>query len=289
MIMRRDYYAVLGVATTADLRDIRRAYRHLARQYSPDINFWDAEARVLFEEISEAYRVLSDPGARTMYDRFGTTLVDRDARPSGRRGDDHHVTVALSFADAATGVTLSLDLSRFSPCQVCEGRGCGGCRHGVRPTTESVSVAIPAGVDTGTQIRVSEQGHAGPFGGPRGDLILSTRVSEHSLFLRKGDNLHCEVPITIGEAVLGTRIQVPALDGEATLVIPPGTQSGQAFRLRGRGVPRIHSDGAGDLYVMVRVETPRGLDAHTQELVRELDRLIGGDPRRALRQQGGPA
>jgi DnaJ-class molecular chaperone len=282
--MRRDYYAVLGVATTADLREIRRAYRALARQYSPDVNFWDAGARALFEEISEAYRVLSDPGARSMYDRFGATLVDRVAPPGGRRGDDHHVTVALSFADAARGVTLTLDLNRLSPCPACEGRGCAECRGGIRPMTESVSVAIPPGVDTGTQVRIPEQGHAGPFAGPRGDLIVNTRVGEHPVFARKGDNLHCEVPITIGEAILGARIRVPALDGEVTLVVPPGTQSGQAFRLRARGMPRLHSDGAGDLYVTVRVEIPRGLDAHTQDLVRELDRLIGGNPRRAARQ-----
>ncbi len=282
--MRRDYYAVLGVATSADLREIRRAYRALARQYSPDVNFWDAGGRALFEEISEAYRVLSDPGARSMYDRFGASLVDRAASPSGHRGDDLHATVALSFAAAARGVTLAVDLNRLSPCPACHGRGCSECRSGVRPMPESVSVAIPAGVDTGTQLRIPEQGHAGPFGGARGDLIVSTRVSDHPAFVRKGDNLHCEVPITIGEAILGARIRVPALDGEATLVIPAGTQSGQAFRLRGRGVPRLHRDGAGDTYVTVRVEIPRGLDAHTQELVRELDRLVGGNPRRAGRQ-----
>ena len=93
-------------------------------------------------------------------------------------------------------------------------------------------ITIPAGVDSGVQLRVPEEGSAGPFGGPRGDLIVSTRVEDHPFFVRKGDNLHCDVPITLAEAILGARIQVPALDGDAVLVVPPGTQSGQSFRLR---------------------------------------------------------
>src|SRR5207302_270722 len=114
------------------------------------------------------------------------------------------------------------------------------------------------------------QGHAGPFAGPRGDLIVSTRVEDHPFFVRKGDNLHCEVPITLAEAILGARIQVPALDGDAVLVVPPGTQSGQSFRLRGRGLPHVFGAGAGDLYVTARVEIPKGLDARTQEIARLL-------------------
>ena len=95
--MRRDYYAVLGIAATADTREIRQAFRRLARRYSPDVNFWDAEARALFEEISAAYRVLSDPGARSMYDRYGCAIADGLALAAGRRGEDLHVTVSLAL------------------------------------------------------------------------------------------------------------------------------------------------------------------------------------------------
>ncbi len=282
--MRRDYYAVLGIAATADLREMRQAYRRLARRYSPDVNFWDAEARTLFEEISEAYRVLSDAAARSMYDRYGHALVDSRALATERRGDDLHVAASLSLADAARGVTLSMELSRFSPCGACGGSGCPECRgRGVRPLIEPVSISIPAGVDTGIQVRIAGQGHAGPFGGPRGDLIVSTRVNDHPFFTRKGDNLHCEVPVTLAEAILGARIQVPTLDGEVTLVVPSATQSGQAFRLRGRGVPHLSGEGTGDLYVTVRVDIPRGLDARTQDMVRELDRVLASDPRADLR------
>jgi molecular chaperone DnaJ len=280
--MRRDYYAVLGIAASADAREIRRAYRRLARQYSPDVNFWDAQARAIFDEIAEAYRVLSDPGARSLYDRFGAAMRERGAPPTARRGDDLHLPLALSFLDAARGVSLTLGVPRLSPCPYCQAAGCPECGgRGVRSAVDPVALTVPAGVDTGAQIRVVGEGHAGPLGAPRGDLVVSTRVEPHPFFARKGDNLHCEVPISVTEAILGARIAVPTLDGEAALIVPPGTQGGQVFRLRGRGLPRL-AGGAGDLYVTVRVEVPRGLDARTQELVRELDRVIAANPRAGL-------
>src|SRR5438874_1564550 len=187
--MRRDYYAVLGVVSTAGPREVRHAYQRLARQYSPDINFWDAQARALFEEIAEAYRVLSDPAERSMY-----------------------------------------------------------------------------------------------------DLVVSTRVREHPCFRRKGESVHCEVPISVWEALLGARIRVPTPAGEAVLVVPPGATGGQVFRLRGQGLPKLAGEGTGDLYVTIRVEMPTGLDARTQDLVRQLERLMPAEPRAALaRFRGGGA
>lgn len=290
--MRRDYYAVLGVSIAASQREVRQAYRRLARQYSPDVNFWDGEAQELFEEISEAYRILSDPGARSLYDRFGHRAFRQAAgEPEGQRGDDVYVPVELSFADAARGVGLTLNLERLRACRECGGAGCPSCRErGLQSESVQVPVVIPGGVDTGAQIRVPGEGHAGPFGGPRGDLIVITRVGEHLFFTRKGDNLYCELPVTLGEAVLGARIRVPTLDGEAVLVLPPGTQSGQVFRLRGKGMRRLHGDGNGDLYVTVRVTIPRGLDARTQAIFRELERLLPETPRAGYeRFRGGAA
>jgi len=152
-----------------------------------------------------------------------------------------------------------------------------------------VPITIPAGVDTGSQIRVTGEGSAGPFGGPRGDLIVSTRVQEHPFFRRKGDSVHCEVPISVWEAILGARIRVPTPSGEAILVIPPGTTGGQVFRLRGQGLPKLSGAAMGDLHVTVRVEIPIGLDARTQELVRELQRLTPVAPRTALERYRGGA
>jgi molecular chaperone DnaJ len=292
--MRRDYYAVLGIAATAAPREIRQAYRRLARQYSPDVNFWDATAEALFEEIAEAYRVLSDPQARAMYDRFGPGLGG-EALGAGRQGDDVHASVDLEFADVARGATLRLGVQRFSPCQPCGATGragagpCEGCHgRGVRRVVDAVSVAIPPGVDSGTQVRVVGEGSAGPFGGPRGDLVVSTRVREHPYFVRKGDGVYCELPIGLWEALRGARIRIPTPLGEGVLVIPPGTPGGSVFRLRGQGLPRLADGASGDLYVTVRIEVPTGLDARTDELVRELERLLPGPARADLaRFRGG--
>ena len=295
--MRRDYYAVLGIAATAEPREIRQAYRRLARQYSPDVNFWDEQARLLFDEIAEAYRVLSDPRARAMYDRLGPEVATEGRPPGGgRRGEDEHVAVELSFADVMQGVRLALDVPRFSPCPACQANGatasgpCAHCRgRGVRRLIEPVTVDIPAGVDSGAQIRVRGEGSAGPLGGPRGDLVVSTHVREHAHFKRKGDSVQCEVPVSVWEALQGARIRIPTPAGEATLVIPPGTGVGQTFRLRGQGVPKLADGGAGDLYVTTRIEVPGSLDARTHELVRELERLVPMTPRAHLERYRGGA
>ena len=293
--MRRDYYAVLGIAATAAPREVRRAYQQLARQYSPDVNFWDAQAQVLFEEIAEAYRIISDPTARAMYDRFGHVLSG-EALEAGRRGEDVHVAVELSFAEAAQGANPELSVPRFSACGACGATGragghpCATCRgRGVRRAVDVVSVSLPGGVDSGTQIHIRGEGSAGPFGGPRGDLVVSTRVREHPFFKRQGEGTYCELPLSVWEALRGARIQVPTLAGETVLVIPPSTAAGHVFRLRGQGLPRLAGDGRGDLYITVRVELPRGLDSRTDELVRELERLSPLAPRGDLVRYAGGA
>src|SRR2546429_4247617 len=200
--MRRDYYAVLGVASTAGLREVRQAYRRLARQYSPDVNFWDTQARDLFGEIEEAYRVLSDPAARAMYDRFGHALRDGEALAAGRHGEDVHVTVQLAFADVVRGTNLRLEVVRFSSCTACGATGVAGdarCRacdgRGVRRAIDPVSVTIPAGVDTRPQIRRTREGSAGPVGGPRGGLIVRTRGQGPPLFQRQRGSGPSQAPI----------------------------------------------------------------------------------------------
>src|SRR5436309_12757540 len=127
--VRRDYYAVLGITATAAPRDIRRAYQRLARQYSPDVNFWDAQARALFDEIAAAYRVLADPTARAMYDRFGQAVGAANTLDAGRRGDDAHAAVELSFADVARGARVRVDVQRFSSCADCGATGAIGPRR----------------------------------------------------------------------------------------------------------------------------------------------------------------
>ncbi|HEY3065194.1 MAG TPA: J domain-containing protein [Methylomirabilota bacterium] len=293
-MMRRDYYAVLGIAATAGPREIRQAYRRLARQYSPDVNFWDEGARSLFEEIAEAYRVLSDPRARSMYDHLG--VPGGPSLGAGRRGDDLHVAIELSFDEVVRGVERALTVTRFSPCDGCMATGAAaGARceiclgRGVRRTSEAVQIMVPPGVDSGVQVRIDGEGNAGPFGAPRGDLIISTRVAEHPFFTRKGDSVHCEAPITVWEALRGARVRIPTPRGETVLVVPPGTPGGQAFRLRGQGLPKLSGEGNGDLYVTVRVHMPDNLDARTDELVRELERLAPMAPRTGLERYNGGA
>lgn len=165
-------------------------------------------------------------------------------------------------------------------CPACQGSGkvirdkCEDCR-GTRfqSTTVKLDVKIPAGVDNDMQIRVSGEGEAGDFGGPAGDLYVNIRVKNHPLFQREGRNLLCEVPITFSQAALGTQIQVPLLTGKHELTIPPGTQPGDFFRLRGQGMPDPHGGARGDLVVRAIVEVPKKLSKKYEELLRQLAEL----------------
>jgi len=159
-------------------------------------------------------------------------------------------------------------------CPACSGRG-------VTFGTERIAVKIPPGVDTGSRVRLQGMGESGRNGGPPGDLYIITRVRPHPILERKGDNLYAEVPITITEAALGTRIEVPTIDGTTTMRIPPETSSGQVFRLRGKGVPHLKGGGQGDQFVTVKIVAPRNLDGRSQELLREFARLNPSDPRRS--------
>jgi molecular chaperone DnaJ len=331
-VRKRDYYEVLGVSRGAPVSEIRRAYRQLARRYSPDVNLWDARAEGLFEEIQEAYRVVGDPAARPLYDRLGHQAFepagDGPRVGPGARGEDIHYVMDLELGEALRGVRVEIEVTRLDPCetcgasggdgrqavepcQACQGRPvrvalygdrpvatrcaacggtgwhlpppCPGCAgRGTRARPCRIAVAIPPGVDTGAQVRVPGEGHAAPAPGRRGDLIVLTRVRPHPLFSRKGDHLHCEVPLTVPEAALGARIQIPTLDGPVAMTIPAGTQTGQTLRVRGKGWPRLDRDGRGDLLVQARVMIPRNVGPALEEVLQALRRLLPEDPRAEL-------
>ncbi len=180
---------------------------------------------------------------------------------------------------------------RFSgPCRICGGTGrvggrCGACGgSGTVPAQETITVRIPPGVADGFRMRVPSKGNAGVAGGPAGDLYLIISVRPHEFFRREGNDIVCTVPITVTEAALGTKIAVPSIGGKTLLRIPPGTQSGQKFRLRGKGAPSIRGDVAGNQIVEVRVVVPRVADERSKELLRELARLNPEDPRAGLTQ-----
>ncbi|RMG08771.1 MAG: hypothetical protein D6735_01415 [Acidobacteria bacterium] len=151
------------------------------------------------------------------------------------------------------------------------------------PKTEQVKVRIPAGVDTGSRVRVPKKGHAGRLGAEPGDLYIITNVSNHKYFTRKGDNIYITVPITIPEAILGTKIEVPTIEGKAQLKIPPGTQSGQKFRLRGRGVPSLRNPNLrGDQFVEVQIKLPKVISEETKELLRQFEKINPENPRKEM-------
>jgi molecular chaperone DnaJ len=161
---------------------------------------------------------------------------------------------------------------RRPTCQQCHGKG-------VVPKYETVKVRIPAGVDTGSRVRVIGKGEAGMRGAPAGDLFIVTNVSHHPIFTRKGDNIYCTIPVTLPEAALGAKIEVPTVAGKAQLRIPPGTQSGQIFRLREKGAPSLRGNTRGDQYVEVKLVLPRIIDEDSKNLLREFARRNPDNPR----------
>jgi molecular chaperone DnaJ len=165
---------------------------------------------------------------------------------------------------------------RRPPCSLCQGKG-------VLPKTESVKVRIPAGVDTGSRVRIPGKGEGGRLGAPAGDLFIITNVGRHKHFTRKGDNIYVTIPVTVPEAALGAKIEVPTVEGKAQLRIPPGTQSGQKFRLRERGVPSLRNPQArGDQFVEVQVTFPKVISEETKELLKRYEQLNVENPRVAM-------
>lgn len=167
-------------------------------------------------------------------------------------------------------------------CPTCRGRGtmisdpCGACRgQGRVEKTKTLSVKVPPGVDTGDRIRLSGEGEAGPDGGPSGDLFVQMSVKSHPIFERDGKNLYCEVPITFVDAALGGELEVPTLDGRVKLKIPPETQTGKLFRLRGKGVHPVRGGGVGDLLCRAVVETPVNLSKQQKEVLRDFQESLG--------------
>ncbi len=178
------------------------------------------------------------------------------------------------------------------PCPTCQGTGtinpnpCRTCNgRGVVPKEERINVKIPPGVDNGSKIRVSGMGSPGEKGGRAGDIYIITRVRPHYYFERKGDNLYSEAKVTVKEAALGEKIEIPTVDGIVSLKLPEGVQSGQQLKLKGKGVPHLGGGGVGDHYVSIKVVTPR-LNERGKELIRELDQINQVDPRKDITFRG---
>lgn len=207
----------------------------------------------------------------------------------GGTGESNSGLVICGTCNGTGKISAGGGFLRFDQaCPDCNGTGkrrqpCPDCRgKGTIPKTELVKVRIPAGVDTGSRVRVAGKGEAGTRGGPPGDLFIITNVSPHPIFTRKGDNIECTIPITLTEAALGARIEVPTVSGKAQLKIPPGTQSGQKFRLREKGAPSLRGNVRGDQYVEVKIVLPKLIDEDSKELLRQFARRNPENPRVAM-------
>jgi DnaJ-class molecular chaperone len=225
---------------------------------------------------------------------FGDLLGGRGAgaftQARMRRGRDIRAEVELTLEEAFSGVTREIAIPVAQVCAVCHGQGvlgrgavctqCGGA--GQIEQMKRLEVKIPAGVRTGSKIRVAGQGELGPSG-QRGDLYLIPRIMPHPLFKRQGDDLQIELPVTFAEAALGAEIEVPTMNGRVAMKLPAGASSGQRLRLAGRGMPRAHGGGRGDLYVQIKIVVPKRLSQEERELIARLGQMSTDDPRADLR------
>ena len=289
----KDYYETLGVSRDADLEQIKKAYRKLARTYHPDMSkAADAEAR--FKDVAEAYATLKDAGKRAAYDELGhpkagaefapppqwqqdfatggQAFEDLDladllaafgqgqrrpgADPGPAKGRDFESAVTITLADARKGVTVSLGLADAS---------------GQR----TLEVTIPPGVRQDQKLRLRGKGGKGHNGGPDGDIYLHIALAPHAVFRPDGLDLYFDLALTPWEATLGAAVEVPTLDGPVLLTVPAGTRSGRKLRLRGRGL----ADGHSDIYAIVHIDIPANITEPERALYLELARISNFNPR----------
>ncbi len=380
---RKDYYDLLGVGRKATAKDIRTAFRKLARKYHPDLNPGDKAAEEKFKELQEAYDVLSDTKKRGIYDThgfysdnmppagygpgtessggggdvnfdfggfdfgggsgqtgggssfrdlFGQFFGGRGhaTEPEHEPGGDLEYQIEIDFWDAVRGAVKKLQITRMDSCETCHGTGaigtpqtcptcngtgsiqqtagkmrfnvpcnrCGGtgklrtaCRtcggEGRMRRTETIDVRIPVGVANGGRVRVPGKGNAGTMGAPSGDLYLRVVVRPHEFFERRANDLYTKVPVTVPEASLGAKIEVPTIDGRSLVRIPPGTNSGRTLRLKEKGVPSARNGARGDQYVEIQVIVPEPTDERVRNLMKELEEVAPVDPRKDLFSKAG--
>lgn len=316
--MAEDLYQTLGIDRSASKDDIKKAHRKLALKFHPDKNPDDEVASEKFKRVQEAYDVLSDDEKRAAYDRYGSDFekirgggwnpgsaggpsfdgLDLDQIFGGRGGGGGGADFQGGFSDFFEQMM---------------GGGAGGARPGRRPAPpqkganirheielplktavlggetefyvqrggnhDKLAVTIPPGVVSGAKMRLRDQGNPSPNGGPAGDLILVIKVSEHPTFRRSGQMLEIKLPITLAEAGLGAKIDVPTPDGTVTLSIPAGTSSGKRLRLKGQGVKQ-RDGSAGDMFVEVQIQLPESIDADSADL---LEKFAEANPMPGLR------
>ena len=215
------------------------------------------------------------------------TLVNcKSCQGSGAKSSSGKTTCQTCHGAGAVRMTQGF-FSVQQTCPNCQGSGqmikdpcsaCGG--KGRVQETKTLSVKVPAGVDSGDRIRLSEEGEAGEHGAPPGDLYVQVNIKPHKIFTREGNNLHCEVPVSMGTAALGGEVEVPTIDGQVKLKVPPETQTGKQFRLRGRGIQPLRGGSPGDLMCKVMVETPVNLTSEQKAKLRDFEDSVKDGPQK---------
>jgi DnaJ-class molecular chaperone len=296
----KDYYNLLGVSRNATERDIKQAYRKLARQHHPDVNPGDKSAEERFKQVNEAYEVLSDKAKRQKYDKYGDQWQHADHFEQARRQQQasgwnfSQGGGRVHFSEEEAG-TIFNDLfrsfgGRAGRPQPRKGRDLEfpleiTLEEAYSGTTRTLSMAdgkrlevkIPPGVKDGSRVRISGKGAEG-YGGVKGDLYLVTSVRPHRLFGRHGDDLYVDVSVPLVVAMLGGEVKVTSPKGKLSLKIPPETQNGRTFRLTGQGMPHLGKSSRGDLLARVKVMLPAKLNGEEKELFQKLGRLRPDKP-----------
>jgi curved DNA-binding protein len=288
-----DYYKILGIDKTATAKDVKSAYRKLARKYHPDLNPNNKDANKNFQQINEANEVLSDPEKRKKYDQYGKDWQHADEfekqqqyqeRPYGSRGS--------GFSGGQSG-----DFSDFFESMFGGGGGSGGRQAKYRGEDfnaelhlelidasktqkqtltvngKNIRLTIPAGIENGQTIKIAGHGGPGINGGPNGDLYITFSIANHPKIKRLGDNLYTSVDLDLYTAVLGGEITIDTLTGQVKLKVAPETQNGSKIKLKGKGFPVYKNEGQfGDLFVTYNIKIPTNLTNKQKELFTELSK-----------------
>ncbi|MGB3642577.1 MAG: DnaJ C-terminal domain-containing protein [Rivularia sp. (in: cyanobacteria)] len=314
----KDYYQILGVSKNASQDDIKKAFRKLARKYHPDLNPGDKQAENRFKEINEAQEVLSDPEKRQKYDQYGQywqqggQTQQRSQPGTTSRGGVGVDVGGYDFSQYGSFDDFIEELIRGKP-----GKGGGSRRNYSYRTSsgsegfsqpgqdveaaitltfseafngiqqqfklgdEAIKVRIPAGAKPGSRLRVKGKGQTSPFSNQRGDLYLNIELKPHPFFSFEDNNIVCEVPITPPEAALGAQIDVPTPDGNVTMKIPAGVDSGQSLRLRGKGWRNPKGDRT-DQIVKLKIVTSKELTDSEKEYYEKLKQESNFNPRSSI-------